>query len=455
MLSRLLAALVATTLAMACDTVDDEGSAPIGEAPAVGKADGTDAAERGCKIVLRKFARIPRGASFETTNGYWVWRAEVDVDAALANSGARIEALYSANGGAWHVFVGTRVAGAPDAAGRVRYQIRVDDQTVPTPLMELRSWEFQRAELAVYAAVPGQGRLFDHNRETSDLANYVLSPTTNFEVGEAPAICPATVPRATLTFDGAFTQRQRGTIVPGGVVTVKYDLGRLPRCRYSSGGAQLWDIEATIKFQPMGTVVTRSVTQVVPGGRVSVPTDFAVPLGTQYVDLWFHNLEAQQHCDEYDSNFGNNYRFGAGPLPAAPSWAGNWGSSLARDCIARPGVPEPMVIDSYVRERACSFVEAEVYAPGFTDGGDQRLERMWAQAIPTIGGVAQAPIDLESIGRSGNNWRYRFTLPYEYRQVGFAGASYFLRFSADGNTWFKIGQGAGPTGGAARTIVSR
>ncbi len=455
MLSRLLAALVATTLAMACDTVDDEGSAPIGEAPAVGKADGTDAAERGCKIVLRKFARIPRGASFETTNGYWVWRAEVDVDAALANSGARIEALYSANGGAWHVFVGTRVVGAPDAAGRVRYQIRVDDQTVPTPLMELRSWEFQRAELAVYAAVPGQGRLFDHNRETSDLANYVLSPTTNFEVGEAPAICPATVPRATLTFDGAFTQRQRGTIVPGGVVTVKYDLGRLPRCRYSSGGAQLWDIEATIKFQPMGTVVTRSVTQVVPGGRVSVPTDFAVPLGTQYVDLWFHNLEAQQHCDEYDSNFGNNYRFGAGPLPAAPSWAGNWGSSLARDCIARPGVPEPMVIDSYVRERACSFVEAEVYAPGFTDGGDQRLERMWAQAIPTIGGVAQAPIDLEAIGRSGNNWRYRFTLPYEYRQVGFAGASYFLRFSADGNTWFKIGQGAGPTGGAARTIVSR
>jgi len=61
----------------------------------------------------------------------------------------------------------------------------------------------------------------------------------------------------------------------------------------------------------------------------------------------------------------------------------------------------------------------------------------------------------KSIGRSGNNWRYRFTLPYEYRQVGFAGASYFLRFSADGSTWFKVGQGAGPAGGAARTVVSR
>ncbi len=454
MLCRLMLALVATTLAMACAPVDD-GHAPEGEGPAVGKADGTDAAERGCKVVLRRFARVPAGAGFEIANGTWVWQAEVDVDANLANSGASIEALYSANGGAWHVFVGTRVPGAPDAAGRVRYRIRVDDLTVPTPQMELRSWEYQRAELAVYAAVPGQGRLFDHNRETSDLANYVLSPSTNFQVGEAPAICPATVPRATLVFDAAFAEHQRGTIVPGGTVTVSYDLRRLPRCRYSRAGAQLWDIEATIKFQPMGTTVTRSVTQVVPGGRVSVPVDFAVPLGTQYVDLWFHNVEAQQHCDEYDSNLGANYRFGAGPLPAAPTWAGNWGSSVARDCLARPGVPEPLVIDQYVRERACAFVEAEVYAPGFTDGGDQRLERMWAQAVPTIGGVAQAPIDLVSVGRSGNNWRYRFALPYEYRQVGFAGASYFLRFSADGSTWFKIGQGAGPSGGAARTIVSR
>ena len=118
-------------------------------------------------------------------------------------------------------------------------------------------------------------------------------------------------------------------------------------------------------------------------------------------------------------------------------------------------MPEPLVIDQYVRERACAFVEAEVYAPGFTDGGDQRLERMWAQAVPTIGGVAQPPIDLASVGRSGNNWRYRFTLPYAYRQVGFGGASYFLRFSADGTTWFQIGQADGPSGGAARTIISR
>lgn len=456
MLRRLLVALVASTLTVAC--VTDDGHAPEGDAPAVGKADGTDRADRGCKIILRRFARVPAGNGFEVRDGAWVWQADVDVDAALANSGASIEALYAANGGAWHVFVGTRVAGAPDAAGRVRYRIRVDEGTVPTPAMDLRSWEFQRAELAVYAAVAGQGRLFDHNRETADLANYVLSPTTSFEVAAAPATCPATLPRATLTFDGAFGERQRGTIVPGGTVTVSYDLARLPRCRYSRAGAQLWDIEATIKFQPMGTTLTRSVTALVPGGRVSVPTDFAVPLGTQYVDLWFHNIEAEQHCDEYDSNFGANYRFGAGPLPAAPTWAGNWGSSLARDCVARPGVPEPMVIDSYVRERACSFVEAEVYAPGFTDlgdGGDQRPELMWAQAIATIGGVAQAPIDLEPLGRSGNNWRYRFTLPYEYRQPGFAGASYYLRFSSDGTTWFQIGQGAGPTGGAARTIVSR
>lgn len=108
-----------------------------------------------------------------------------------------------------------------------------------------------------------------------------------------------------------------------------------------------------------------------------------------------------------------------------------------------------------MRERACAFVEAEVYAPGFTDGSDQRLERLWAQALPTIGGVVQAPIDLEAVGKSGNNWRYRFTFPYEYRQLGFPGASYLLRFSSDGTTWFAIGQGPGPTGGAPRTVIAR
>jgi hypothetical protein len=457
MLHRAIVILLAASTLAACDPGAAASHAPIGRAPATGKADGSDAADRDCTLILRSLARVPAADGFEIEDGYWVWLAEVDVDATLADSGASIEALYAANDGDWRVFVGSRVPGAPDAAGRVRYQIRIDDLTVPTPAMDLRSWEYQRAELAIYAAIPGQGRqgrLFDHNRVSADLSNYELTPANGFEIGAAPAVCPATVPRASLEFRGDFSQHQLGTIVPGGLLTVNYDLTRLPHCRYSRGGAQLWDIEAAVKFQPMGTVVTRSLTVVAMGDRLAVPVDFAVPLGTQYVDLWFHNLEAERYCDEYDSNFGNNYRFGAGALPAAPRWAGNWASSVARDCVAHPGVPEPMVIDEYVRERACTFVEAEVYAPGFTDGDDQRPELMWAQAIATIGGVEQAPITLEPLGRSGNNWRYRFTLPYEYRQVGFAGASYVLRFSSDGSTWFQIGQGDGPSGGAARTIVS-
>jgi hypothetical protein len=419
----------------------DSSRASIGAGPELGKADGSDSADRACGVILRSFERVPVADGFEVDHGFWVWKAVVDVDARMvAERGATVGALYSANGGSWYVFHGVQVTDAPDAAGRVRFEIRVDDRTVPTPAMELRSWEYQRAQLAVYLELPDTGeRRFDHNRVTADLGNYELGPSNGFAIGSAPGICPETPPRAELAFRADWSERQTGPIVPHGTLTIDYDLSRLPDCRYSRAGYQLWDVEAWVKFQPMGLLEVRSVTTVAGGARVAVPTTFAVPAGTQYVDVWFRNHEAQQHCEAFDSNEGQNYRFGAIALPAPPAWAGNWGSSVARDCVARPGVPEPMVIDSYVRERACAFVEAEVYVPGLTDT-DDRPEWLWAQAVHARDGVEQPPVPLEPLGRVGNNWRYRFTLPYEYRQLGWSTGDYALRFSSDGSSWLTVGQ---------------
>src|SRR4051812_44325310 len=50
-------------------------------------------------------------------------------------------------------------------------------------------------------------------------------------------------PRATLQFLLGWEQRQQGKITPGSKLVVEFDPARLPQCRQSSHGAQVWDID--------------------------------------------------------------------------------------------------------------------------------------------------------------------------------------------------------------------
>ena len=290
----------------------------------------------------------------------------------------------------------------------------------------------------------------------------VAAPLSNKaeEVGDATSKGAIEQPRAELVFPANGAPTQHGPIVAGGELTVAYDLARLPQCRLSQAGYQLWDIEANVLLEPQGLVVTRAVTRVeTPGGqgptRVAVPAHFDVPLGTERVQLWFRNFSGANSCETWDSDYGNNFHFEGTALPPPVGWAGDWGNGMSRSCEHRDGLAEPVVIDEYIRERACTFIDADVWAPGTTDIDGGRTDHVWAEVEYAYDGGALQRAFLQPQGRVGNNQRYRWQLPYEVRMANrsFTQLGFAFRFSTDGVHFHRIATSAGPDGGAARMIT--
>lgn len=406
-------------------------------APALGKADSLDAADRDCRVVLRHLA----------PTGHQRWDGVIDV-AHLAGEVVEVGALIPDASGDWYFYPATPEDSEGSDAVFAHYALPLVLATAPT-------------EIAIFARFADGTRRFDHNRIASDFANYTLDGA--HAIADAPGVCPSQTPRGELDFRGDFTTVQRGPLVPGGTLTVKYALERLPTCRRSRAGAQLWDIEAWVKFQPQGIVVTSSTSTVSGGARTATPFTVEIPRGTQQVELWFRNYSAEQTCETWDSNYGKDYWYTVAPVGDAVVWAGDWGGSFARDCTHRDGLAEPITIDSYVRERACKWVDADVYVPGLTDAAtdattEQHPERLWAEVEWQLDGVAQPSVPLQYIDRAGadgHNARYRWQLPYELTMAPatWTAATYHFRFSHDGNAWYRIGQADGPDGGAPRTIL--
>jgi hypothetical protein len=458
-------ALIASALGLVgCAPAADDGLVPAA-APSIvdGKSDGTgDRADRSCRVILRSVARARSSdGPFEVdTTGSYVWRGVVDVDAQLVNAGGTVGVLYQPTTNQGWYEVAARQTSDDAGPGRVRFAFTIagKGKTAPEPGWSGTAHARARALLIPFVR-DANGRLFDHNRIPGAFDSYELVAANDFAIADDPAACPAIAPKATLKFDGAWTTTQTGAIVPGGDLTIEYALGRLPGCRFSRAGYQLWDIDANVKFEPSGELKTGSVTMVAtpPGAdptRMPFPLTVRVPLGTQRVQIWFRNYDAER-CETWDSNYGKNYQFAVVAAPKPVGWAGDWGGSTTRLCEHAAGIADPIVIDSYVRERACLFVDADVWVPGLTDAAERHPEHIWAQAEWSLDGNSTTHLPLQFIDRVGNNYRYRFQLPYEVRQIGFSGAAYAFRFSTDGNTWYRIGQAAGPDGGAPRTVTTR
>src|SRR4051794_513490 len=167
--------------------------------------------------------------------------------------------------------------------------------------------------------------------------------------------------RAQLRFDAGAVQQQRGAVVRGGHVDVTYN-----RARMAGSGCADATVFANALFRPGGE-------------RFSSHEAFGfdVPAGAENVELWFHALSPT--CDQWDSNYGHNWRFPVvATAPAAVGWVGDWGSPTNRACTHAPGVPQPITIDKYMRERACIFVDADVWVPRVTDASAPHPE--WIQA---------------------------------------------------------------------------
>ncbi|MFP2960371.1 DUF6209 family protein [Myxococcus sp. 1LA] len=266
---------------------------------------------------------------------------------------------------------------------------------------------------------------------------------------------PLTTPTATVRFLNGWSHSQHGAIVRGGQLVVDYDLYRMTDCHHSTyAGTQAWDTLAYVRFLPSGQLFSGSVKQATGSTSfVNKPFEVTVPSDATSVETWF--FTSGRTCTaRYDSNYGLNYVFPVeAQSPSAVAWAGDWGGSFARDCEHRPGLPDPIVIDSYVMERACKFVEADVYVPGVTDAATARPELIQAQVEFSVDGAATQYRWLTYQWRVGNNYRYRWELASEpLAYTPWNAYAFGFRYSTDGQSWYRIASGAGPTGGTARTV---
>lgn len=429
-----------------CVPPDDDGLREVA-APAVGKADGTDRADRGCQVVLDHVARVAGPAGVRVAadgRRFWVFTGDV---LAAPDAGAPAVIYANADAGWWEVPT-TRVGVEP--SGLVRYRFELADATVEDGL-SAAGLARARVQLLPLLHDAAGGRLFDHNRVTDDLGSYQVDQAGGWQVA-SDGTCQAAPRRADLRFDGDFTTQQRGAIVVGaGVstdVTVDYNLGRLLTCRGTHNGAPAWDVVAHARFEPSGAEVSGSVRGfdapggIPTGGGFPVPWTFRPPAGTTSVALWFENVGIG--CQGWDSNFGANYVFPVLPAeaaPAAPTWAGDWGNGFNRTCEHRDGLAEPTVIDSYILERTCMFIDADVYVPGLTDAGGD-LGYVMGEASFAFAGDAAPPtvVPLRLVGPAGNNARLRWTIDrslFMYR--AWTSLAVELRFSTDGVHWLTIG----------------
>lgn len=424
-----------------------------------------DEADRSCALVAREIRRPagPTGGpetSCATGPCYFVWRGTFDVVEARLVAGVVPKVLFRASSQpGWYEVPATATTGAP--AGMRRFAFALSDKTFAEG-MSLTS--LSRAVLDVWPVLV-HTTASPVRRVFAGWQPVVLQSGNGWSLADDPARCAPVAPsRAVLRFRGGSAgEQQQGLLLPGGKLSIEYDLSRLPNCRGTHNGHPAWDMRAFVRFVPGGEILDGTVRGLrAPNGvptndAYAVPFEVDVPRDATGAEVWFKNFTgAGSSCVQWDSRFGQNYVYPVSRVrPTSVGWAGDFGGSFARDCAHRDGLAEPIVIDSYVMERACSFVDVDVYVPGWTDGA-YRPEGIAAQAELSIDGAAPTYEWLEPVERVGNNVRYRWQLPRDtMRYTAWQRMRFAFRFATDGVTWFRVGQSAGPQGGAPRTIERR
>jgi hypothetical protein len=238
-------------------------------------------------------------------------------------------------------------------------------------------------------------------------------------------------PHATLSFNADWTTTQRGALVQGGHVDVTHSPARLAQCPNST-------VISSARFQPGGQTASSDEA-----------FSFDIPSGATSVELWFHAVAPD--CDAWDSNFGANWSF---PVLAAPppgiGWAGDWGSSTDRSCEHHAGVSEPISIDEYMRERACIFIDLDVWVPGVTDVAAAHPEYIAASVSWSKDGAAPTLEPLVYQGIAWHNARFRWSVPDAIRNHDdWSSVSYAFELSSDGVHTSRFAQDSG----ADRTLV--
>ena len=174
--------LVSSLFVVACATSAEDVEPAPAAAPEI-KADGGDAADRGCQIVLRTLGQ-PSGLPSNYADGanWVVFEGMVDVAEGADGVPAAVFASRSTNGW-WKVDAEPVAGGQP---GYHQYRFVLDRKTVP--MGDNTSWRNMRIEVIPYLEGADGSRLFDHNRYPGDYDNYVLTAWES-RYGDDPAVC--------------------------------------------------------------------------------------------------------------------------------------------------------------------------------------------------------------------------------------------------------------------------
>jgi hypothetical protein len=195
--------------------------------PDFGKADGTDAADRGCRVILRELDGLSTG--------------RIDVASGLIADGAHPAALVSFD---QHTFfeIEDMSATSGGVGGFQRFAF-----SIPVPA----NTSDERIEIVPFVKHAG-GRLFDHNRHPSDNENYVAERATGHQIPLDEQTCPAQVdawgPLVSLRDDTAMFPSDKpvggwwvtpihATLLPSGKVLVT-GWGRRDRDSCFAGGTR-------------------------------------------------------------------------------------------------------------------------------------------------------------------------------------------------------------------------
>lgn len=423
--------IVPTLVLAACGAEEPEDMVLVGvAAPAVGKADGGDRADRQCSVVLRDLARPSDGrGGWETDAGNWVWRGTVDVRTDAVTDDVKVKVLYSASTNFGRPWFEVKAEPTGAVAGEyTRFAFAVSESTFG-PGMSGSALRGAWLEVIPYLEGAG-GRLFDHNGMQDAFANPRATAERQWQVQTNPNICPRWAagergladavlpPAAELVFAANFHTSQQGALVQGAPLSIFFDIDRLAACRNTHNGHPAWGTDAHVKFLPSGEVAKRSILEFpAPQGTpinapVEVPAQFEIPMGTTAVEVWFRNWAgAGSTCESFDSNDSRNYRF---EVQAQPEWVGdavvNFAAGQGHPCEgAATALEEGFYYDDAARTWPRTNACLEVWQPGVTDTDNAELwKKLDVRMYYRIGDQPWQMRWFDYVDRAGDNARYAF-----------------------------------------------
>lgn len=216
-----------------------------------------------------------------------------------------------------------------------------------------------------------------------------------------------------LVFGSDWSESAAGKLRAGDAIELAYDIARLPHCRGEQGGIPQWSITA---FYKVGDGALHSVPV---GGLNATGTTVIVPEKKGKLELWFEATN-RWGCHEFDSNFGDNYRFTVSAALGQPDWIGNGARVIDRaTCSAGPCDASRVALETaftygtWARQRATiAGLYFDVWEEGVTDWNNPDL---WKEVDAQIhfrfaGQAAFTARYVDFFQHVGNDARYEVRL---------------------------------------------